>query len=796
MIRLTINASVRHPEALSTYTIDSLQALHQELLKASGPGEKEESDLLVPVASWYNLHRSIANIEMMSSIFVGDLDGLEPEQVEVLIDALKGVSCIIYTTHSHMTPRKQGKACYRVIVELDAEYPPTEHLRLWDAINRRLQSLLDPGARTPEQGYYLPSYPEGWGHHADVVWQEGEPWSVEELLAEAETPSGVNVSPEGVQPPPKAHPPSQMALTAQLNSWVRNQTDPQRKEVGKAARDLLSGKNSLPLGRGLRNGFLITLCGYLAKVWPNCDPEGITHHFQTIGWDLFNADGKYPLTAFTAMLGRMQEQEQASNAELAAQHRAEQAAALMRITGGERCTPIEDDEVRRLEEDFGPRWEQHLIGIHKRDLFFLRPDGTYDPGAVMRESLFIAARDRLAVFGDWVEYSYEDAQGNEKRKGEKAFLEEYGRVVRAVVFDMTLPRGGWDARTETILLPAAEPVVYPRGHEDIQDWLEAHDPHLIDMLSVMPRLGTMLPALVLTGPKNAGKTILAKGLGQIYGTDPLDSEVAFSNFNATQMTRQPIIFMDEKAAKAYRSEGTTLIRRFLTCGSRWLDEKYQARVELRGYPRLIIAANSLDVLNTQEEMTAEDRHAFAERLVHIDMAAGMDVLRRHRKEIQPRWLTGKALAEHILYLSENWEIRNPGDRFAVSSNHTSLHDGLASRSGKSGDISYWLLAYVAQPKRADNAHLPISFEDGRLKVNASALVDGWGHYLKDHKPPSPSQISRALKALSTGSRKKIKMRGGRVDAYEIDPRLLRNANETHQLVSDFDRVFRLTEPDR
>ena len=114
-------------------------------------------------------------------------------------------------------------------------------------------------------------------------------------------------------------------------------------------------------------------------------------------------DGKYPLSSFVEMIERMQGTECEKLDEIQRENDKKQQETIERATGGERTDPVAQEETGELENIYGP-WEQHLIGIHKRDLYFLRPDGTYDPWSVMRESLFVAARDRLAVFGDHVEY--------------------------------------------------------------------------------------------------------------------------------------------------------------------------------------------------------------------------------------------------------------------------------------------------------------------------------------------------------------------------------------------------------
>lgn len=784
-LRLTVNAAVDSPNALETWTFPDFRSLFKAVEAAAGPGEKTDSDLLVPVAEWSQLYREDANARTMARVFLGDVDGMTDVEVDTLVAGLEGLSCIVYTTHSHRQPRKNGLSCYRVILELDREYPPALHGSLWDAVNSRLSGLLDPSTRKVSLGHYLPSYPASAGTQAEICMQEGVPFQV---------PGGA--APSAVTPytgTAEGAPPTLAALENVLAGWARQGKDAERRAAAVAARELLRERNTVALHQGRRNAFLTSLAGYLAAWFPTAG--GISNLFLGVGWDHFNADGKYPLETFQELIDRFQGKEREAQAATAAVKAEEQGRVIAAAMGEGRTFTVTEEEVCHLREVFCGNWQQHLLAQRKRDIYLLRPDGTYDPDPVVRDVLFLAAQDRLAVFGDHVEYTYEDDRGRH-RKTEKGFLEEYGHLARAVVYDMGRPRGGYDADTETVFLPAAAPIVLPIEHPDVHEWLSALDDHLLDMLSMVPRLTKMLPALVLTGPGNCGKTLLALGVGQIYGRAPADGDAALDRFNALTLTKMPVVFMDEQTAEAYRKEGTTLVRKFVTCGVRMLDEKYQARVELLGYPRLIVAANNIDVMNTDQDMSTEDREAFAERLVHIDMVAGMPILEHFADRIQEHWLDGRRLAEHVFWLSQNWELRHPGRRFAVASNHTPLHDGLASKSGAASDVACWLLNYVSSPERAK--HLPIDFSDGRLRVNTGALIQGWGVYLNAHRPPSPSKISRALKSLSRKARQKITFvdRGAqkRIDAYEIDSLLLRSANDIHGLVADFDRTFNLTGP--
>ena len=786
-----MNPSVTAPHDLTLTTFPDFEALFRALKVTAGPGAKEDSDLLVPVAEWSRLYRADENALTMARVFCCDLDRLTDAQVDETLDALKGVSLIVYTTHSHRQPKKGGLNCYRVLVELDREYPAAGHPALWDVISRLL-GHLDPSTRKVTLGYYCPGHPPGAGALAECFRVEGSPFQVPEAALSAPP---VNAPPAThTETTPQGPAPSLAVLENVLASWARQGKDVERRATAAAARELLKGRNTVPLHEQRRDAFLTSLAGYLASQFP--EAGGIAQLFTGLGWDQFAQDGKYALTDLDDKIARFQEKERAAKALAEAQKAATKAMTIAAVTGG-RTQEVTPEEVAVLERIFGD-WQKHVIALYKRDCYFLQPDGTYCASPVLKENLFVAARDRLCVFGTYVESTYEDEAGETRQKSLQTYLMEYSTEVDRVVFDLTRS-AGWDAPARTIYFQAAQPAVEAVGHDAVQDWFEHLDDHLCDYLSLLPKLQCSLPALILTGPPSSGKTILARALGQVYGSKPVDASIAFANFNASAMVKQPVVFADEKMPEGYQKEGTTWLRRFVTCDSRMLDEKYQARVELKGFLRFVAAANNLDIVVTKEEMTRTDKDAFGERLVHIDTAPGKKYLDSlGRAHIQEHWIDGKHLAEHIRFLSENWELRHPGKRFEMACNKTRLHESMSSKAGCAPEVTCWLLGYLADRNRAMTLKdLPIAFSEGKLRVSSMAVAKRWKTYVNEQQQPSIARIGRALRTLSSQGRQVIKYLDGgtqqTVYGYEIDPRQIREENEIQGLVPEFDALFGLTE---
>jgi hypothetical protein len=737
--------------------------------------DKTDAPFLIPVAEWRQMRRKKANIVRMASIFIVDLDRLDQDQYDALLETLDPVSCIVYPSYSNLSQRKDYTYCIRAIIELDREYEPEHYPTVWDSLNRRLGGLIDPATRAhPELGYHIPSAPYSSGT-VTVLRNSGNVWVVDDLIAKAAPLDLAETT------APSGTPPSVRAVKIQIGAWARGARDQESANLALAAKALLEGKNTIPVGEGVRNDTLIRLAGHLANMWPDSRADGIAQTFEGVGWDQLNIDRKYPLESFASMIERCQESTRAQRAQ-------EQSAKIQHATCGERTTTVTPDEIRDLEERYGEDWAQHLIAVRNKDCYLLRPDGTYNPIPHLKDNLLLACRDHFTVFGDHVEYAYQSADGP-KRKTLQQFLEEYGTVINNVIFDLCRPHGGWDAKTRTIFLPVGIRQAEPVEHPEIQAWLGCMDPILCDVISQLTQHEFMCPALVLTGTKNTGKTLLANGVSQIYSEGPTMAKDAFSEFNGNELRRCPIIFMDEASTEQYKKEGTTLLRRFLSQRSWALNEKYQTRTELRGFFRLLIAANSEEILATTEEMTAEDRNAFSERLVHVNMDPGREVLEQYdHKYIQKNWLDGRMLAEHALFLCETWQVQNPGTRFVVQQPKNTFHAGISSRAGTPQDVLYWLLSYLQNPAPAIAAHWPIEVKDNQLRVHPEAIIKHWEAYHNAHRIPSPAAIAIAVRAISTGreGRRKLAPSRGSRNSYTIDTDQLRAANERFGVLDDLD----------
>ncbi len=778
-IRLTIFPDLTAPGDLDVEELASFDELFSALQEEYKEyDDKNAAPLLSPVAEWSKEYRSNANVRRMGRVAVLDFDTgtLEP------LAAAEGYSHIVYTTHSH-TPEVPK---YRILLELEDEYPVALHATLWSALRAHFGGSNDKSAKDPSRAYFLPSAKPGRINQGFVTRQHGRLWA----LPRAPLPGQGPLVTEGAAPPGEPVPRPQIDVT--LQSWARQGKNLEKKATAQAAKALMQGKNIIPVGAGQRNTFLASLAGFLAQQFPR--GVELSKHFAGIGWDLFNEDGKYPLSHLDEMVARFQTKQAAESATRAVEHAAKQTEEIKAISLGERDGPCSEEEWDLLQAAFAGRTQRHLILQYGRLHFFLDPGGFYLPRGYRTEEFHLAMRDHLSLYPPPIVEWYTD---DEQKKSERQMLQDYCTVVNEMVYDLTIEHSLYDAGRLRVACGA--PVVRPVFHEDIQYFLqEAGGELLLDVCAGLQRLDEMMPIIVFTGEGRVGKSLILKGHTMVRGTPGLKLEAVVGDtgrFNFA-LKDNPFIVQDESAGAVYAKFGSSLLREGTTQGERYIEPKGIEKVKLIGFIRYLFAANNDNILDTSEGMGAADREAYAERILHVPFPPSMRGLCDSIKPIiENEWVREKRLPEHLLWLAKNHQIKHRGQRFLVTGERTQLHEGLAGGGGGSADLLYWLLCFCANPAAIVTQGAPIELKDGHLRVNSRAPMKHWEAYLKGDRVPKPHELARALQSVSGNKMQKIIVveagRQRRRDAYEVNIDELRSANRRFRVLTDeeFDELF-------
>lgn len=222
-------------------------------------------------------------------------------------------------------------------------------------------------------------------------------------------------------------------------------------------------------------------------------------------------------------------------------------------------------------------------------------------------------------------------------------------------------------------LPLPEPVEHP----EVAEWLAAlfasdHD-RVLDWLawSSVDKLGSMLPALAIVGPKSIGKTVIAHAIAASHGhTGAMPIHALLGDFNDGADTCS-VFLADEKTDHDSRGiPRTREIRELVTARERWVNPKGFPRFAVTGFARMVFAVNRFDALFPNVgQLTANDADAIAERFLCVDVSqADGDRARTIVNAIgagdMPTRL--RILAEHIRWLQTTRTADQAPGRMAVA----------------------------------------------------------------------------------------------------------------------------------
>lgn len=398
-------------------------------------------------------------------------------------------------------------------------------------------------------------------------------------------------------------------------------------------------------------------------------------------------------------------------------------------------------------EGFRRRWI-----IQNDTAFYVFAEGKY-LSPISKESLPVSlSRDLVRAP---ITLTTQTAAGLTVRRPASQILEEHATVARKIECRLDLQSSYYDAQTQKFY-EAVCPLrpLQPIEHPEVDKWLRllggSQAEKVLDWCATVTQLDRQNPAIYVDGGPGAGKTLLAVGLSRLWDTGgPSSMNYILQGFNDS-LIRCPLVLADEKLPD---TKGITAqLREFLGSTSRTLSRKFLPTARLVGAPRVVIAANNERLLETNEELSANDLEAVAGRFLYVlassETSAYLDAL-GGPQFISQRWVSENAIAEHALWLQRTRKIDRT-KRFLVQSTHESFHGRLATSSGISGAIGEWLVKFLSRPAGVDNPLIQVG--SGELWVNVEAIsnADTWEKYMGNPNVPNATRASRALRLLSIG----------------------------------------------
>lgn len=407
----------------------------------------------------------------------------------------------------------------------------------------------------------------------------------------------------------------------------------------------------------------------------------------------------------------------------------------------------------------GPNGNPYLVTHHDRDLgwYVLAPEGGY----------LVSAKAQAATVlrREWPDLPTTNADGKPLTLGD--LFAAYGVQAEAVSYSYTGAtryRPIRSGRGELAIGLRAPRQVRPAHHPDVAEWLrrlggEKAD-RLLDWLATVHLLDRPTCALLVIGPKSAGKSMLAAGVAEyLSGGHAAYDDVFGSHFNAA-LLEHPLVWLDEKAT---REASSAAFRKLVGNDTHAVTRKGLPSVTLHGCPRLIVTANGQDPLKLgREDLDEADEDAIGERVLRIDVAddAGGYLAGRGGRSFTAEWVRRSdgfpgLIAEHLAWLAATRAVKR-GDRFLVHGDAAEWARTVGLREGLPSTILEVIRGKAGDSRRirdrSGNEINPFLFhQDGSVMVYTQPLAAAWPD-LAGGSAPTSTALGRALKKLGVKER--------------------------------------------
>ena len=420
------------------------------------------------------------------------------------------------------------------------------------------------------------------------------------------------------------------------------------------------------------------------------------------------------------------------------------------------------DNLERAKNDTTspPKILQH------RNTYYLAKDGGFS-GPYIKDQLWAAARD-MQIEGMEV---HRPTQKGLVRMSPDDLVELYGRggSIENLVTDLTIQKA--HIKDLTLFMPAnVRPTVHPRFCPDIDTWLQMIGGDVLcDWISTAKDLDHACPALWISGTPGIGKTLIVRGLAQLFGSAaPTPMEKAMGQYNAL-LAKCPIVDGQEKIPTTWRgAPRLDDLKSLITDTERTIQEKYIPNSTLRGALRVVMSSNNLDMLQGARDITTEDAQALQERIVHLHYTEQKAARYLDKISVQTEWIDSGRLAQHFQHLIET---RNPafGKRLRLPPHdyQDTLELTLATQPGKAFWVLKALYEWMTIASKASelpqDTRLTWDAETQALNVTSTSLQRRMDH------PHSVRHIGSTLRRLSKGNRKTTAFPDGAVRRAWVVP---------------------------
>lgn len=765
------NAKDNIPKQLAWETLD-------DLISIVGQHQEIKNKVMAPAICGADFApaRRLKKYVTEVSVACLDVDDQDWNGIEKVVNKIEKhqFQCIAYTTYSHSLEQPKFRFVFPLVRPVPA--------KLWADRWRRFTAFFGAvnDEKTSDAGriFFVPSCSPNPSTPPilDILCPNGDALDLSALPSATSSTSPRVPVVEGGNADTDNAPLKRDELLDYAGKLKRRSSEV-AKDIGRRILRALDGKPFAEPGE--RDDIAFKIAAFVADKFPDRDPDSFAAHFEKSVDLMEGQEPGAPTVEKLADRFREQTQKVAERLALAAQEQEEKLQFQIERSG--RVSLYTEEEM----QEWGPLDNQWIVSDRAGKVFHLFHNGTYWP-AVAATQLFSAAEIVLAPAAEHIQLHKETGPDGTTlvRKSVQDLMSDYGVVAKRFVVDLTAQRSRFDVPTMTFTeAPCPIRDIEPKFIPEVEGWLRALagvptaiDPwrpanygikevgwfrKLTQWISVVTMLSRPCAALYFEADPDVGKTLFANGLARLWTTGGATlMEDAVADFNDS-VTRCPLVFGDETLPDELKESGTGMLRRFVQSMDRKKHAKFEAKADMVGALRVLLAANNKDLVNVAgygESLTAADVDGIAKRFLFLRAhRQAADYLRNLGgwPKVNPLFLDGDGIARHALWLRDRLgaqTMKSP-DRFLVTGGADVLARNLAIHSGLRGHVCHVLASTFARPSLATRSNFPIV--DGVLYAAPADVLDLWPRVLADSKVPTMNKVSQALEGLAAGPSKLV-----------------------------------------
>jgi hypothetical protein len=670
---------------------------------------------------------------------------------------LDGCAVLAYTTWTH--DPAAGRNRWRLIVPLAAPISGEQYPRALQQIWARHADHADRDADGVSRGFFVPSCQPHLADSAAMFYLPGGGLSLSTVATAAAVPLAPVPTPAAAAEPVRVLNTDTWRLL--VRRWKRATSTPHAVDLGGRLERILEGVSFAEHGE--RDTSLWELLCAIAHAYPDVSGDSVWALFEH---SIRRMQVETPPTTLTEhdVREKLERARAKTLSERDVQLPPDRCAAIRQAFGSSRETPYTAEELEQIQTTVGlsaTELSHSWILQHESDYYVIGRAGALH--LTGREALLNTVRVVLAPAP--IELHAVDSKTGRRALTTQELCDRYSLPLTEVRRSLVEAAPVFELPARRITLPTCplRPIA-ARYDSAIDEWLGllagAEDyPVLCQWLGHVPQLERPLTGLVLTGMKDVGKSMLAKGLSRLWCTSgPSKLTEAMGNFNAT-LERCPFCHADEAdiPRDARGVERTGELREFVQATTRLINEKFRRQVPLDGAARLQISANNENVFSLNADLTDHDLGAIAERFTHIrcGAAAARYLAARGGRTGCAEWIEGDALPAHVLWLTEQYGDIWTG-RFGVAQ-EAGLANTLAVRGGvRARACELFVRVLSATNPLGDGAMVLRRGRTGDFVVHLDWVLGNWETVLGRGRP-STAAIIQALEGL--GERLEIDGKG-------------------------------------